>query len=275
MPTASPRLSDAELLEALVDTALRAGRVVLDVYHSAFAVEQKGDSSPVTEADKLAEVIILADLARLAPGIPVVAEEACSAGMIPEVGATFFLVDPVDGTREFISRNGDFTVNIGLIRDGTPVLGIVYAPVRRALYLGRLGAGAERLDVEDGRVTARQAIGVASPCKVPPRIIASRSHRTSETDAFIATHPGASIVSAGSSLKFCLMAAGEADLYPRMGPTMQWDTAAGDAVLRAAGGIVTETDGQPLHYGPNGRAGVMAFANPWFVAYGNPAGNPD
>ncbi|SHG74725.1 3'(2'),5'-bisphosphate nucleotidase [Kaistia soli DSM 19436] len=268
MTTASLPISDAELLETLVDTVLRAGRVVLEVYDSAFAVEQKGDSSPVTEADRLAEVIILADLARLVPGIPVVAEEACSSGQVPAVGATFFLVDPVDGTREFISRNGDFTVNIGLIRNGTPVLGIVYAPVRGALYLGRLGAAAERLYVENDRVVARQIIGVACPCPEPPRIIASRSHRTSETDAFIATHPGASIVSAGSSLKFCLMAAGEADLYPRMGPTMQWDTAAGDAVLRAAGGIVTETDGRPLGYGPNGRPGAMAFANPWFVAYG-------
>lgn len=275
MTTASLPLSDAELLEALVDTALRAGRVVLDIYDSAFAVEEKGDSSPVTEADRLAEVIILADLARLAPGIPVVAEEACSSGQVPAVGATFFLVDPVDGTREFISRNGDFTVNVGLIRDGVPVLGLVYAPVRGALYLGRIGVGAERLAVDHDRVVARQTIGVACPSPAPPRIIASRSHRTSETDAFIATHPGASIVSAGSSLKFCLMAAGEADLYPRMGPTMQWDTAAGDAVLRAAGGIVTQPDGHPLSYGPNGRPGVMAFANPWFVAYGCAQANLD
>ncbi|MBZ9936678.1 3'(2'),5'-bisphosphate nucleotidase CysQ [Mesorhizobium sp. BR1-1-16] len=275
MTMTAPPPSDAALAEALIATAIAAGAAVMGVYEQDFAVEKKSDASPVTEADKLAEAIILADLARLAPGIPVVAEEACSSGEVPAVSATFFLVDPVDGTREFVSRNGDFTVNIGLIRDGMPVLGIVYAPARSALYVGRLGAGAEKLAIEHGRVVARQAIGVACPCVVPPRIIASRSHRTSETDAFIATHPGASIVSAGSSLKFCLMAAGEADLYPRMGPTMQWDTAAGDAVLRAAGGIVTETDGEPLHYGPNGRPGVMAFANPWFVAYGSQSANPD
>lgn len=263
-----PALDDA-LYEALIATTLAAGRVVMQVYDGTFAVEHKGDASPVTEADKQAEIVILADLARLAPEIPVVAEESCAEGRIPTVGGTFFLVDPVDGTREFISRNGDFTVNIGLVRDGVPILGLVYAPARGNLYAGRAGRGAEHMTIVDFAITTRRAIHVADPAPQPPRILASRSHCTPETDEFIARYPGASLVSAGSSLKFCLMAAGEADLYPRMGPTMQWDTAAGDAVLRAAGGIVETMEGAPLLYGPGSGEGVSAYANPWFVARGS------
>ncbi|WP_026304134.1 3'(2'),5'-bisphosphate nucleotidase CysQ [Kaistia granuli] len=259
---------DDAVFEALIATAIAAGVVVMRVYDGGFAVEHKGDASPVTEADRLAEQVILADLARLVPGIPVVAEEACADGLIPAVGATFFLVDPVDGTREFISRNGDFTVNIGLVENGEPTLGIVYAPARGDLYAGRLGKGAEHLTIVDGAIAHRRAIHVADPAASPPRILASRSHRTPETDEFIARFPGASLVVAGSSLKFCLMAAGEADLYPRMGPTMQWDTAAGDAVLRAAGGMVETIDGETFVYGPGAGDGVRAFANPWFVARG-------
>jgi 3'(2'), 5'-bisphosphate nucleotidase len=264
----SQNAADDALYEALIATAIAAGTVVMEVYDGAFAVEQKGDASPVTEADRRAEIIILAALRDLAPTVPVVAEEACSSGLIPTVGGAFFLVDPVDGTREFISRNGDFTVNIGLVEHGVPVMGIVHAPARGALYAGRLGRGAEALQVDGSAVTARRAIRVADPAAAPPRILASRSHRTPETDDFIARYPGASLVAAGSSLKFCLMAAGEADLYPRMGPTMQWDTAAGDAVLRAAGGRVETIDGAPLAYGPGPAAGVAAYANPWFVARG-------
>ncbi len=267
MSSSDSTTKDAALAEALVATVITAGAAVMEVYAKDFAVETKGDASPVTEADQLAEAIILADLARLAPDIPVIAEEACSAGIVPGVDQAFFLVDPVDGTREFVSRNGDFTVNVALIRAGRPVFGLVYAPVHGMLYLGR-PEGAEALRIADGAVVARSPIAAVARPEAAPRIIASRSHRTAETDAFIARHPGASIVSAGSSLKFCLMASGEADLYPRMGPTMQWDTAAGDAVLRAAGGSVTDTDGVPLTYGPNGRAGAMGFANPWFVAHG-------
>ncbi len=267
MTMIAPTTFDATLAEALIATVIRAGAAVMEVYRQDFAVEAKSDASPVTEADQRAEAIILAELAGLAPGIPVVAEEACSAGDVPSVAGAFFLVDPVDGTREFVSRNGDFTVNVALIRDGSPVFGLVYAPAHGQLFIGG-PAGAEALTVKDGAVVARVPIAALPAPDKAPRIIASRSHRTAETDDFIAAHPGASIVSAGSSLKFCLMAAGEADLYPRMGPTMQWDTAAGDAVLRAAGGIVTDTDGKPLVYGPKGPAGVRAFANPWFVARG-------
>jgi 3'(2'), 5'-bisphosphate nucleotidase len=267
-----PALDDA-LYEALIATTIAAGRVVMRVYDGAFAVEHKGDASPVTEADQQAEIVILADLARLTPEIPVVAEESCAEGRIPTVGGSFFLVDPVDGTREFISRNGDFTVNIGLVENGVPVLGLVYAPARGDLYAGRIGLGAEHLSIVDFEVSARRSIQVADPAAIPPRILASRSHRTPETDDFIARFPGASLVAAGSSLKFCLMAAGEADLYPRMGPTMQWDTAAGDAVLRAAGGAVETVGGAALTYGPGHGEGVLAYANPWFVARGARVGS--
>lgn len=264
-----PIENDETLLAGLVETAIAAGVAVMQVYSENFAVDEKADASPVTEADRLAEDIILARLAKLAPGVPVIAEESCCAGRIPAVHDEFFLVDPVDGTREFICRNGDFTVNIALVRAGLPVLGIVYAPVHGCLFIGRVGAGAERLSISGEAVTARKPIRVAAPAEIPPRIICSRSHRTAETDHFIGRYPGASLVSAGSSLKFCLMAAGEADLYPRMGPTMQWDTAAGDAVLRAAGGMVSTVDGEPLVYGPRDVAGLMAYANPWFVAHGS------
>lgn len=267
-PRGTMHLLDDALYEALIETTLKAGRVVMQVYDSAFAIEHKGDASPVTEADRLAEIVILADLARLVPDVPVVAEEACSGGHIPTVGGAFFLVDPVDGTREFISRNGDFTVNIGLVQDGVPIFGLVYAPARGDLYAGRAGRGAEHISIVDFQEVSRRAIHVADPTSNPPRILASRSHRTPETDDFIARFPGASLVAAGSSLKFCLMAAGEADLYPRMGPTMQWDTAAGDAVLRAAGGAVETIEGVALGYGPGVGAGVSAYANPWFVARG-------
>jgi 3'(2'), 5'-bisphosphate nucleotidase len=256
------------LYEALITTAIAAGVVVMDVYDGGFVVENKGDASPVTEADRRAELVILKALSEHAPDIPVIAEEACSEGKIPPVNEAFFLVDPVDGTREFISRNGDFTVNIGLVEAGVPVLGVVYAPARGALYAGRVGKGAEKLLIAGGAIVARAPISVTEPAVTPPRILASRSHRTPETDDFIAHYPGASLVAAGSSLKFCLMAAGEADLYPRMGPTMQWDTAAGDAVLRAAGGLVETVEGAPLRYGPGPARGVAAYANPWFIARG-------
>lgn len=252
----------------MVAASLSAGAEVMGVYGRDFAVEAKGDASPVTEADRLAEAIILAALAECAPGVPVVAEEACCGGVIPHVDRRFFLVDPVDGTREFVSRNGEFTVNIALIEAGVPTAGVVYAPARDVLFAGRLGAGAEQMRVEAGRIAERHAITVAAPA-TPLRIVASRSHRTRQTDAFIERYPGASIVPAGSSLKFCLIASGQADLYPRFGPTMQWDTAAGDAVLRAAGGSVVTPEGEPLVYGPKSGIGLDAYRNPSFIAGGH------
>nr|WP_211169141.1 3'(2'),5'-bisphosphate nucleotidase CysQ [Aromatoleum toluvorans] len=247
-----------DLLERLLPIARQAGEVVMSVYATDFSVRGKDDASPVTEADERAEAVILAGLALLAPDIPVVAEEAVAAGRVPAIGERFWLVDPLDGTKEFIKRNGEFTVNIALVENGRPLLGVVLAPALGKLYAGLAGAGAF---VEDGQ--GRHAIR----CRVPPSegltVVASRSHGdTAALDAFLAGRKVARLASAGSSLKLCLIATGEADLYPRLGRTMEWDIAAGHAVLAAAGGRVAELDGRPLGYAKPG------FENPHFVAWG-------
>lgn len=248
--------------------ALSAGRVVMDVFHSNMTVDRKADLSPVTEADRAAERIILAGLRDEYPEIPCIAEEETAEGIAPaDPGETFFLIDPLDGTREFVDRCADFTVNIALIRNGVPVTGVVFAPMSRKLYSGRRGF-AETVEVsEDFAVASRHRIAVRTGYE-PLTIVASRSHRTPETDAYILKFRTAEIVSVGSSLKFCMIAGGEADLYPRFGRTMEWDTAAGDAVLRAAGGMTETVDGAPLVYGKRGRAGEPNFVNPSFVARG-------
>jgi len=267
VPATSPTGAAHPLLPGLIDAALDAGREVIAVYATHFAVEAKADASPVTEADTRAERVILAHLARLAPGIPVVAEESVAAGRIPAIGRRFFLVDPLDGTREFVSRNGEFTVNIALVEDGRPMLGVVYAPALGTIHAGG-PAGAFAADVADGTCGRLAPIRV----RVAPEglvAVASRSHRSPETDALLARLPVATCVGAGSSLKFCLIAAGQADIYPRLSPTMEWDTAAGDAVLRAAGGRVATLDGADLVYGK--RDGAKPFLNPDFVALGGVA----
>lgn len=257
--------TDTDLAEALVPAAIEAGRAILEVRAGNVAVSHKADSSPVTEADRAAEAIILRHLAKVAPGVPVVAEEAVEAGTLPTVGREFFLVDPLDGTKEFVKGGDDFTVNIALVRDHVPVVGIVLAPAADTLYAGVLGKGAWR--AEAFFPGDRTMIAVRAPGETID-VVASKSHRTPETDDYIARYAVGDLVSAGSSLKFCLVAEGKADLYPRMGTTMQWDTAAGDAVLRAAGGTVEAVDGGALLYGPNGAEGVAAFRNPWFIAAG-------
>lgn len=246
------------LLESLIAVAREAGAAILNVYSTDFGVRSKSDASPVTAADERAEAIILERLAQLTPGIPIVSEEAASAGTVPVTGKSFWLVDPLDGTREFINRNGEFTVNIALIEDGTPVLGVVLAPALDCLYGGALAAGAF---VWDSR--GRRAIACARGREDGLIVVSSRSHGDAEALArFLAGRRVASSVSVGSSLKFCLVAKGEADLYPRLGRTMEWDTAAGHAVLLAAGGRVTDLAGDDLVYGKPG------FANPFFVASG-------
>jgi len=268
MDSKAPQSGDAALAEALIPAALEAGAAIMKIRRTGFATERKSDLSPVTEADRAGERIILAHLARLAPAIPVIAEESVSAGRIPEVGADFFLVDPLDGTREFVRGGDDFTVNIGLVRNGEPVLGIIFVPACGELFVGVKGEGASTAKVEKtGAITSRQPIRVRHvPPGGPYRIVASKSHRTPETDAFIARYEVEKLVSAGSSLKFCLLAAGEADIYPRLGTTMQWDIAAGDAILRAAGGRTLTMQGEPFPYGP--QAGEGGYRNPWFVALG-------
>src|SRR6185437_16205275 len=257
--------ADDDLIEALLVTAVAAGKAALDIYHSGFTVTQKADQSPVTAADHASEKIILEELARIAAGVPVVAEEAAAAGSIPRVGEEFFLVDPLDGTKEFIHRRGEFTVNIALIRRRLPVLGVVYAPVGGMLYAGNVVTSRAFRCSHPADATA------AGPCEslhvraIPAEgitAVISRSHSTPETEAYLRHYTISERVSVGSSLKFCLVAAGEADLYPRLGPTMEWDTAAGHAVLAAAGGKVLAPGGEPLAYGK------PDFRNSFFIASG-------
>jgi len=258
-------MSDRALLDAMVVAALEAGRIAHEIYQGEFVVLRKEDESPVTEADRAAEAVILEHLARVATGIPVVAEEEVAAGRIPVVGDEFFLVDPLDGTKEFVQKSGDFTVNIALIRKGEPVLGVVYAPARGRLFAGDVAAryafkSAQQPDAVDQ--APRELIRVRAAPSGGLVAVASRSHRTPATETYLSRYTVAGIVSVGSSLKFCLVAAAEADLYPRLGPTMEWDTAAGQAVLVAAGGQVIAPDGAPLQYRK------PEFRNTSFVASG-------
>jgi len=252
-------LPELDLLDRIIPIARAAGTIVMEVYATEVKVEGKGDASPVTEADHRAEALVLPALARITPGLQVVSEEAASAGRIPVVAERFWLVDPLDGTREFVNRNGEFTVNIALVERDTPVLGVVLAPASGRLFAGAAGAGAFVED-ESGR---RQAITCRRIPATGLTVVSSRSHGDlAALDAFLTGRVVASHVTAGSSLKFCLVAGGQADLYPRFGRTMEWDTAAGHAILRAAGGCVTDLNGAELRYGK------PDFANPHFVAMG-------
>jgi 3'(2'), 5'-bisphosphate nucleotidase len=270
--TTAAASDDAAILAVFERLALSAGRKVMEVYRAGCAVDRKSDASPVTEADRASEKIILEGLRAAFPAIPCVAEEEASEGIVPpDLGNLFFLIDPLDGTKEFVNRNTDFTVNIALVRDGLPEVGVVYAPCSGRFFSGRPGL-ADLVEVDaKHEISGRRRIAVRAGT-VPLTIVASRSHRTPETDSFIRNIEAAEIVSVGSSLKFCLLAAGEADIYPRFGRTMEWDTAAGDAVLRAAGGSTSTLDGRPLAYGKRNQADDADFANPSFIARGNMEG---
>jgi 3'(2'), 5'-bisphosphate nucleotidase len=251
-------LSDHErLLDELADAAREAGEAILSVVRRGFEVEAKADASPVTEADRAAELIILAALARAAPGVPVIAEEEVAAGRIPAHGGTFFLVDPLDGTKEFVRGGDDYTVNIALVIEDEPQLGVVYVPATGRTYGGLVGEGAW---VDDGgkrralQTRERSAEVVA---------VASKSHFTQNTADYLESAVGVcEHLSIGSSLKFCVVAEAQADIYPRLSPTSEWDTAAGHAVLIAAGGRVDGPDARPLRYGKK------TFLNRGFVATG-------
>lgn len=246
------------LVPKLVSLIDRASAVVMEHYAGATAVTRKADDSPVTAADHAAEQVILEGLAELTPGIPVVAEEEAAAGRIPDCSAgQFWLVDPLDGTKEFISKNGEFTVNIALIDQRLPILGVVAAPARGIVWWGAVGHGAVRREGGEAQAIKVRAVPAGGMVAV-----ASRSHRGADTDAWLAERGITDTVAAGSSLKFCLVAEGKADVYPRLGTTMEWDTAAGHAVLRAAGGRVREIGGSPLLYHK------PDFRNPHFVAEG-------
>ena len=256
MPVASSE-NCARLAAAALRSAQEAGRTIMTFYRDGTPVETKADRSPVTEADRAADRLIVAGLQAAAPGIPVISEEGTSTGSPPPDGR-FWLVDPLDGTREFIARTGEFTVNIALIEDGRPVLGVLHAPVQGETY------------VADGLGQAVRIMGNGAPQPISarpvptkgPAVVASRSHRDAETDAYIAKLGAERIKSAGSALKFGLLARGKADIYPRFGRTMEWDTAAGQAILEAAGGHVRDLNGRVLSYGKTG------FVNPPFVASG-------
>jgi 3'(2'), 5'-bisphosphate nucleotidase len=247
----------ARLLEDIAVAAREAGEAILEIVRRGYEVEHKQDSSPVTEADRAAELIVLAALAKAAPGIPVIAEEEVAAGRIPAHGDTYFLVDPLDGTKEFVRGGDDYTVNIGLIVGGIPHLGAVFAPATQRLHTGVMGEGAW---VEDAG--GRMPIRTREP-GVELVAVASKSHFNQPTaDYLCEAAKDCGYVAIGSSLKFCIVAEGSADIYPRLSPTSEWDTAAGHAVLLAAGGRVDGPDGEPLGYGKR------AFLNRGFVATG-------
>ena len=268
MPDSAKNVDFATITESLKRIALAAGKEIMTVYAGEIAVEMKDDKSPVTEADARGEAIIISELQTLAPDIPIIAEESASAGNLPETGSIFFLVDPLDGTKEFINRNGEFTVNIALIVDGVPEAGVVYAPaLSRMFYAVGRGQAFEcqispDTDARDLVDATTKSLKVRQPDKDGLIVVASRSHRSPETEEYLKDFNVKDFVAAGSSLKFCLLAAGEADLYPRHGRTMEWDTGAGHAVLRGAGGTVTGLDGSPFLYGKRNEG----FANPFFVA---------
>lgn len=245
----------AVLAEALLPLAHEAGAAIMAVYATAFTARAKDDRSPVTDADDAAETIILAGLRKLTPEIPVVAEELAARGEAPQVGdGPFWLVDPLDGTREFIERNGEFTVNIALVEQGRPVLGIVLAPALEVAWLGVVTSGARRFDRLHPEGYAIRARPVP---KVAPLVLVSRNHREASVDIWLKQQMAPETRTVGSSLKFCQIAEGAADFYPRFAAISEWDTAAGQAVLEAAGGQVLAWDGPAdrprigaaLHYG--------------------------
>lgn len=256
------------MLESLVAAALSAGREIMAVHAAGPHITYKNDCSPVTEADQRAEDIILSALADSYPDIPVIAEEAATTGHVPEVASDFFLVDPLDGTKEFISGKQDFTVNIALIRNGRPIVGVVYAPALGVAWTGKEETARKLFVSGDFEPASDHSIRCRAKPALPVAVI-SRSHCTPKTEAFVSENGLIDSISIGSSLKFCMLAEGAADVYPRFSRTMMWDTAAGDAVLRAAGGITLDMAGLPLRYEIDHSNDDM-LANPDFIAWGAP-----
>ncbi|HEX5787656.1 MAG TPA: 3'(2'),5'-bisphosphate nucleotidase CysQ [Woeseiaceae bacterium] len=250
-----------ELIKPLVELAEAAGDRILEVYATDFDVENKRDESPLTQADLASHRTLVPGLRELAPDIPILSEE----GGLPSFAERgkwhrYWLIDPLDGTKEFINRNGEFTVNIALVVNGKPVLGIVHVPVQHTTYTGCEGHGADK---RTGRQGKPEKIRVSGHAALPPRVVGSRSHRGASLDAFLERLGEFDMVPMGSSLKFCVVAEGAADVYPRLGPTSEWDTAAAQAVVEQAGGKVVTTDGRPLAY--NRKDDIL---NPWFVVIG-------
>ncbi len=260
LPPADP----AALLDPVVAIVREAGAAVLAIYHSGdFGATAKADDSPLTLADLASHRVIVSALEKLTPGIPVLSEESAAAGFeVRSHWPRYWLIDPLDGTREFVARNGEFTVNVALIVGHDPVLGVVGVPARDQIYTGIPGRGAERRDGAEPAVP----IAIRQPAAPPVRVVGSRSHRGDSLDAFLARLGDHELVPTGSALKFCIVAEGGADVYPRLGPTSEWDTGAAQAVLVAAGGKVVTTSGALLRY--NTKAEIL---NPFFIAYGDPS----
>ena len=253
---------DRPLLDAVRQIAAVAADRILSVYHSQFEVARKADQSPLTEADLASHRTIVEGLDGLSPSIPVLSEESAYIDFPTRSGWTrYWLVDPLDGTKDFVNRNGEFTVNIALIERHAPVLGVVAAPVTGVCYAAARGLGARRHDA-DGMT----ALGVRAPAARPWRVAASRSHADRRTEAFIRNLGPSERISIGSSLKFCLVAEGGIDIYPRFGPTCEWDTAAAQCVVEQAGGSVTDLGLEPLRYNTK-----ESFLNPYFLAFGDRA----
>ena len=245
------------LVPVIRQLALEAGERIMQVYNGPdFEVKSKGDSSPVTEADEAADALISAGLRAAFPDVVLITEEQAASHAL--TASTFLIVDPLDGTKEFVQRRGDFTVNIAYVENGVPLRGVVYAPAQQRLFYTLADGTAVEESLADGSKTP---IRVSKPDNGALMVVASKSHRDAATDDYIGKYAVKDMKSAGSSLKFCLVATGEADLYPRLGRTMEWDTAAGDAVLRGAGGqVVRFDDHTPLAYGKSG------WDNPFFIA---------
>lgn len=254
-------MTDANLLAKVVKLAQQAGDAILSVYSEQFEVTHKSDQSPLTVADLRSHEIISKGLLALTPSVPVLSEEASDIPFEQRREWTrYWLVDPLDGTKEFVSRNGEFTVNIALIENHVPVLGVVHVPVTSTTYTGAVGVGAFKQ--VDGMTS--EPLRVRSPADSPLRIVGSRSHRGDTLDQYLPKLSPYELIAVGSSLKFCLVAEGSADFYPRFGPTSEWDTAAAQAVVEAAGGRVVKTNGERLSY--NTKADLL---NPHFLVYGD------
>ena len=248
------------LIDPVIALAEKAGQAILEVYSSDFEVQSKNDESPLTQADLASHHCIVAGLEKLTPGMPVISEESGLPDFKERSRWTrYWLIDPLDGTKEFVNRNGEFTVNIALIDNHRPVFGVVHVPVQNKTYIGCEGYGAERRDA-DGQA---QSIRVAASSASPVRVVGSRSHRGASLDAYLENLGESDMVPMGSSLKFCVIAEGGADLYPRLGLTSEWDTAAAQAVVEQAGGSVVTLDGKPMKY--NTKEDML---NPFFFVIG-------
>lgn len=253
-------MTESNWIEPVVELCHQAGNAILEVYNTDFDVDRKSDESPLTQADLAAHHVLVDGLTALTPELPIISEESgLPAFAERREWSTYWLIDPLDGTKEFVNRNGEFTVNVALIRDGKPVMGVVHVPVTGVTYIGGEGVGAERRSAEG----ERDMIQVAANCQTPVRVVGSRSHRGDSLNDYLEKIGDVELLPVGSSLKFCYVAEGSADIYPRLGPTSEWDTAAAQAVVEHAGGAVVKLDGQPLAY--NQKKDIL---NPFFLVLG-------